>query len=70
VELAIRRGKRRVIAIDLKACFDNVRHHILLAKLAQKIEDGDVMHLLKLIDGRPVAPPLTWRRLGRRSAPA
>jgi RNA-directed DNA polymerase len=49
VELAIRRGKTRVIDIDLKAYFDNVRHHILLAKLAQRIEDRDVMHLLKLI---------------------
>jgi RNA-directed DNA polymerase len=49
VELAIKRGKTRVIDIDLRAYFDNVRHHILLAKLAQRIEDPDVMHLLKLI---------------------
>ena len=49
VELAIKRGKTRVIDIDLKAYFDNVRHHILLAKLAQRIADRDVMHLLKLI---------------------
>ena len=49
VELAIRQGKTRVIDIDLKAYFDNVRHHILLAKLAERIEDRDVMHLLKLI---------------------
>ncbi len=49
VELAIRRGKTRVIDVDLRAYFDNVRHHILLAKLAQRIVDRDVMHLLKLI---------------------
>lgn len=49
VELAIKKGKTRVIDIDLRAYFDNVRHHILLAKLAQRIEDRDVMHLLKLI---------------------
>jgi RNA-directed DNA polymerase len=49
VELAIKRGKTRVIDIDLRAYFDNVRHHILLAKLAHRIEDRDVMHLLKLI---------------------
>ena len=49
VELAIKRGKTRVIDIDLRAYFDNVRHHILLAKLDQRIEDRDVMHLLKLI---------------------
>ena len=49
VELAIRQGKTRVIDIDLRAYFDNVRHHILLAKLAARIDDRDVMHLLKLI---------------------
>lgn len=49
VELAIKRGKTRVIDVDLRAYFDNVRHHILLAKLAQRIDDRDVMHLLKLI---------------------
>jgi RNA-directed DNA polymerase len=46
---AIRHGMTRVIDIDLRAYFDNVRHHILLGKLAQRIEDRDVMHLLKLI---------------------
>ena len=49
VELAIRRGKTRVIDVDLRAYFDNVRHHILLSKVAQRVEDRDVMHLLKLI---------------------
>jgi RNA-directed DNA polymerase len=49
VEQAIRRGKTRVVDIDLRAYFDNVRHHILLATLAQRIDDPDVMHLLKLI---------------------
>jgi RNA-directed DNA polymerase len=49
VEAAIRSGKTRVIDLDLRAYFDNVRHHILLAKLARRIDDGDVMHLLKLI---------------------
>jgi RNA-directed DNA polymerase len=49
VELAIKEGKTRVIDIDLRAYFDNVRHHILLTKLAQRIDDPDVMHVLKLI---------------------
>jgi RNA-directed DNA polymerase len=49
VEAAIRNGKTRVIDLDLRAYFDNVRHHILLTKLARRIDDGDVMHLLKLI---------------------
>jgi RNA-directed DNA polymerase len=46
---AIEHGRTRVIDLDLRAYFDNVRHHILLAKLAQRIRDRDVMHLLKLI---------------------
>jgi RNA-directed DNA polymerase len=49
VAQAIRQGKTRVIDLDLRAYFDSVRHHILLAKLAQRIDDKDVMHLLKLI---------------------
>jgi RNA-directed DNA polymerase len=47
--LAIREGKTRVVDLDLKSYFDNVRHHILLAKVARRIEDRDVMRLLKLI---------------------
>ena len=49
VELAIRRGQTRVIDVDLRAYFDNVRHHILLEKVAQRIQDRDVMRLLKLV---------------------
>jgi len=49
VALAIAQNKTRVIDIDAKAYFDNVRHHILLRKLAQRIDDPDVLHLLKLI---------------------
>src|SRR6202158_4787179 len=46
---AIEHGRTRVIDLDLRAYFDNVRHHILLAKLAQRIRDDAVMHLLKMI---------------------
>jgi len=46
---AICQGKTRVIDLDLKSYFDNVRHHILLAKVARRIEDRDVMRLLKQI---------------------
>jgi len=49
VEEAIKEGKTRVIDLDLRAYFDNVKHHILLAKLASRVADDDVMHLLKLI---------------------
>jgi RNA-directed DNA polymerase len=49
VRKAIGQGKTRVIDVDLKAYFDNVKHHILLAKLAQRIADRDVLHLVRLI---------------------
>lgn len=46
---AIVQGKTHVIDVDLKAYFDNVRHAVLLAKVAQRVDDPDVMHLLKAI---------------------
>lgn len=46
---AIVRYKTRVIDIDLKAYFDNVRHDRLLAKVAARVDDADVMRLLKMI---------------------
>jgi RNA-directed DNA polymerase len=41
--------KTRVIDFDLKAFFDNVQHHLLLEKVARRVNDPDVMHLLKMI---------------------
>ena len=46
---AIVRHKTHVIDLDLKAYFDNVRHDRLLAKVAPRVEDEDVLHLLKMI---------------------
>ncbi len=46
---AIAKAKTRVIDVDLRAYFDNVRHHLLLEKMARRIQDGDVLHLLKMI---------------------
>ena len=46
---AIVQGKTRVIDIDLRAYFDNVRHDLLLAKVAQRVSDADVLHLLKMM---------------------
>ena len=46
---AIVQGKTRVIDIDLRAYFDNVRHDLLLAKVARRVDDADVLHLLKMI---------------------
>jgi RNA-directed DNA polymerase len=49
VKAAIFQGKTRVIDLDLRGFFDNVRHHLLLAKVAQRVQDPDVMHLLGMM---------------------
>ena len=49
VAKAIVQHKTRVIDIDLRAYFDNVRHHLLLEKVARRVNDPDVLSLLKLI---------------------
>jgi RNA-directed DNA polymerase len=46
---AIVKNKTRVIDLDLKAYFDNIRHHILLGKVAERVNDDQVMRVLKLI---------------------
>src|ERR1700733_3329140 len=46
---AIVQRKTRVIDIDLRTYFDGVRHDVLLAKVAQRINDADIMHLLKIM---------------------
>src|SRR5215510_14958383 len=46
---AIVRHKTRVIDLDLRSYFDNVRHDRLLDKVAKRIDDDDVMHLLKVM---------------------
>ena len=49
VAQAVVENKTRVIDLDLRAYFDNVRHDILLSKVAERISDDKVMRLLKLI---------------------
>lgn len=49
VASAIITNKTRIIDIDLTAYFDNVRHDLLLKKVAARISDDNVLHLLKLI---------------------
>jgi RNA-directed DNA polymerase len=49
VDEAIMKGKKRVIDLDLKAYFDSVRHDVLLSKVARRVQDADVLRLLKLI---------------------
>jgi RNA-directed DNA polymerase len=49
VAQAIAHRKTRVLDIDLRAYFDNIRHSNLLEKVARRVNDSEVMHLLKLI---------------------
>ena len=49
VARAIVQHKTRVIDIDLRRYFDNVRHDRLFSKVARRVDDADVMHLLKIM---------------------
>jgi RNA-directed DNA polymerase len=49
VAQAIVSRKTRVIDLDLRAYFDNVRQDLLLGKVARRIQDAMVMRLLKQI---------------------
>ena len=46
---AILEGKTSVIDLDLKAYFETIRHHQVLARVAQRINDAQVLHLRKLL---------------------
>jgi RNA-directed DNA polymerase len=49
VARAIVEEKTRIIDLDLTAYFDNVQHSLLLEKVARRVQDDAVMHLLKMI---------------------
>lgn len=49
VTAGILHGLTRVVDVDLSGYFDNIRHHLLLEKVARRVQDDDIMHLLKLI---------------------
>jgi RNA-directed DNA polymerase len=49
VSQAILEGKTYVIDFDLRTYFDTVRHHIVLEKVARRVDDEMVLWLLKLI---------------------
>jgi RNA-directed DNA polymerase len=46
---AIVQAKTRVLDVDLKAYFDNIRHAVLLKKVAERIDDPKIMRVLRLI---------------------
>jgi RNA-directed DNA polymerase len=39
----------KVIDVDLSSYFDNIKHHILMGKVSRRINDPDIMKLLKMI---------------------
>jgi RNA-directed DNA polymerase len=49
VEQGILEAKTKIIDLDLRAYFDNVQHSLLLEKVAKRVQDDQVMHLLKMI---------------------
>ena len=49
MEKDIVEGKTRVIDVDLAAYFDTVRHDLLLGQVARRVQDGEILHLLKLM---------------------
>lgn len=42
-------GLTQVIDVDLKSYFDNIRHHLVLRKLAGRVKDPAILHLIKQI---------------------
>src|SRR5499426_2685182 len=49
VTMAIIKGKTQVIDLDLAAYFDSVRHDLLVGKVACRIQDAEILHLLKMM---------------------
>src|SRR5947199_4132031 len=49
VAQAIVESKTRILDLDLRAYFDNVQHYLLLEKVARRVQDDAVMHLLKMM---------------------
>jgi RNA-directed DNA polymerase len=49
VREAILEGKTYVIDFDLRSYFDTVRHHIVLEKVARRVDDDAILWLLKML---------------------
>src|SRR6266436_1688040 len=49
VAQAIITEKTKIIDLDLRAYFDNVQHYLVLEKVAKRVQDDEVMRLLKMI---------------------
>ena len=47
VRRSVLRRMSMVIDVDLSSYFDNIRHSVLLDKIAKRVEDPQVLHLIK-----------------------
>jgi RNA-directed DNA polymerase len=47
IKHALLKRKHRVVDVDLAAFFDNITHHVMMKKLAQRIQDPEVLAILK-----------------------
>lgn len=59
IATAIGEGKTHVTHLDLRTFFDRVRHHLLLQLIAKRVDDDDVMRLLKqmlVVNGKMGVP--------------
>lgn len=69
VSVAVASNKTRVIDLDLQSYFNTVRHDILLRQIAKRVNDNDIMRLVKQIlksggkrgvpQGGPLSPLLS-----------
>jgi retron-type reverse transcriptase len=69
VRRSVMRRMSTVIDVDLSRYFDTIRHSVLLDKIAKRIQDPEVMHLVKQIvkAGGSIGVPqgarlVRWRR--------
>jgi RNA-directed DNA polymerase len=49
VRRSLLRRMSKVVDVDLSRYFDTIRHNILLEKIARRVQDPDVLHLVKQI---------------------
>src|SRR3954447_1667343 len=74
VRRSVMRRMSTVIDVDLSRYFDTIRHSVLLDKIAKRIQDPQVLHLVKQIikvggtvgipQGGIVTPPTIWQNSG------
>src|SRR3954447_8152430 len=74
VRRSVLRRMSTVIDVDLARYFDTIRHSVLLDRIAKRIQDPQVLHLVKQIikvggtvgipQGGIVTPPTIWQNSG------